>query len=363
MESKNELKIDLYPDKKPRYDFHKSPVSSIIPKDVLDHSLDPKQKLANINSNVPLLNGFYTAHCNHYPIRIKPDDIWLLIVQAFSNHVNANSEKLRHLFVDFDGKKKLIVEYELSSIEEVDRKVLENFSEQINEKMKKYLGEELVNVLTPSFSTTTYDSKIIGKISIMGAFKKYFDYEMALCGCGVPYIILEGTAQDYRDIISKAKELIKYEFSWYINRIVPHIEKMAEAKEGKIDVNHFKNMIQKKEVTEYEYGPSGMEKYAVKYDYISGWILQFFAYYKEIGYDEKIPKFEKESIKVEQFNKLANQMLVVPFTIDDRVHNKQYLMKYNVGFVGCDQNEKKEVFPIQGWIVSPSTKEDRESVL
>ena len=363
MESKNELKIDLYPDKKPRYSFHKSPVSSIIPKDVLDHSLDPKQKLANINSNVPLLNGFYTAHCNHYPIRIKPDDIWLLIVQAFSNHVNANSEKLRHLFVDFDGKKKLIVEYELSSIEEVDRKVLENFSEQINEKMKKYLGEELVNVLTPSFSTTTYDSKIIGKISIMGAFKKYFDYEMDLCGCGVPYIILEGTAQDYRDIISKAKELIKYEFSWYINRIIPHIEKMAEAKEGKIDVNHFKNMIQKKEVTEYEYGPSGMEKYAVKYDYISGWILQFFAYYKEIGYDGKIPKFEKESIKVKQFNKLANQMLVVPFTIDDRVHKKQYLMKYNAGFVGCDQNEKKEVFPIQGWIVSPSTKEDRESVL
>ena len=43
-----------------------------------------------MDSNVPLLNGFYTAHTNHYPIRIKPDDIWLLIVQAFSNHVNAN---------------------------------------------------------------------------------------------------------------------------------------------------------------------------------------------------------------------------------------------------------------------------------
>ena len=58
-----------------------------------------------MDSNVPLLNGFYTAHTNHYPIRIKPDDIWLLIVQAFSNHVNANSEELRHHFVNFDGKK------------------------------------------------------------------------------------------------------------------------------------------------------------------------------------------------------------------------------------------------------------------
>ena len=38
-------------------------------------------------------------------------------------------------------------------------------------------------------------------------------------------------------------------------------------------------------------------------------------------------------------------------------------MKYKVGFVGCDQNENNQVFPIQGWIVSPSTKEERDSIL
>ena len=54
---------------------------------------------------------------------------------------------------------------------------------------------------------------------------------------------------------------------------------------------------------------------------------------------------------------------VVPFVIEDRVHNKTYDMKYKVGFVGCDQNDKKEVSPVQGWIVSPSTKEDRKSIL
>ena len=30
---------------------------------------------------------------------------------------------------------------------------------------------------------------------------------MHLCGCGVPYIILEGTAEDYEKIIKKAKQL------------------------------------------------------------------------------------------------------------------------------------------------------------
>ena len=358
----NELKIDLYPGKRPRYTFDKTPVSKLITKDVLGHSLNPEQSLAYIDTNVPLLNGFYTAHTNHYPIRIKPDDIWLLIVQAFSNHVNANSEKLRHYFVNFDGKQKLKVIYTLSSIEQVDRKILENYGEQINEQMKKYLGEKLLDILTPNFSTSNYDSKIVCKISIMGAFKKYFQYEMGLIGCGIPYIILEGTAKDYKEIISKANELKKYEFDWYVNRIIPHLEKMVEAKEGKIDTNYFKDIIQKKEVTETKWGPSGMRKYEVKYDYISGWFLNFFAY-SNSSIDGRYIKFEKEMLKVEDFKSLANQMLIVPFTIEDEVHKLKYEMKYKVGFVGCAQNENNQVFPIQGWIVSPSTKEERDSIL
>ena len=29
-----------------------------------------------------------------------------------------------------------------------------------------------------------------------------------------------------------------------------------------------------------------------------------------------------------------------------------YSMEYKVGFIGCDINEKNEVYPVQGWIVS-----------
>ena len=360
MES-NELRIELFPEKEPRYTFEKYSIKKIITKDTLGHSLNENQELAYIDSNVPLLNGFFTAHTHHYPIRIKPDDIWLLIVQAFSNHVNANSERLRNLLVNFDGKKTLIVEYPLSSIEQVNKKVLEDFSEQINKQMKDFLGEKLLNVLTPNFTTTTYDSTIVGKISIMGAFKKFFDYEMALCGCGIPYIILEGNAEDYKKIIDKSKELSKYQFSWYIDRIIPHIQKMVEAKEGKIDADYFKNMVQRKEITVQALA-SGMFPYEDHINYIRGWILDFFAYYGEDRYGDVKPFNEKE-LKVEDFKKLANQMLIVPFKVADLVHNKEYLMKYKVGFVGCEQNDKKEVFPVQGWLVSPSTEEDRNSRL
>ena len=47
----NELKIELYPDRQPRYDFPKEPLENIIPKDALGYSFDKKEKLAFIKYN------------------------------------------------------------------------------------------------------------------------------------------------------------------------------------------------------------------------------------------------------------------------------------------------------------------------
>jgi len=377
----NDLKIELYPEKKPRYNFEKSSLKNLVDKDTLAFSFNEKDELAYINSKTPVLNGFYLAHSNHYPIRIKPDHIWLLIIQAFSNHVNVNAEILRDLFVDFDGKETLKVNYPLSSIEQVDKKILENFSEQINSQMEKFLGKEVLETLTPNFTTTDYNSTIICKISIMGAFKKYFKYEMHLCGCGVPYIILEGTAEDYEKIITKAKKLEKYDFDWYINRIIPHIQKMVDAKKGNIDIKYFKNFIQDDKITEYVSGLSGDKGHNIQVPILKGWFLNFFAYYSEVKLEERylyyedeeemkdkkdnvaVPRFLDDSIKVKHFEKLANQMLNVPFDIVDEVHKKTYNMKYSVGFIGCDQNKNNEVFPVTGWIVSPRTKEEEKNIL
>ena len=42
----NPLKIELYPKNKPRYKFEKKLLMEMLPKDILEHSLNPKQKLA-----------------------------------------------------------------------------------------------------------------------------------------------------------------------------------------------------------------------------------------------------------------------------------------------------------------------------
>ena len=56
----NKLKISLYPNKKPRYEFYKNPVKKLINADTLAHSFDINLELAGIYSNVPALERFYT---------------------------------------------------------------------------------------------------------------------------------------------------------------------------------------------------------------------------------------------------------------------------------------------------------------
>ena len=352
---KNELKIELYPSNVPKGGLKKTLLSSVLPQDKLGDSLGKYKKLAFIGSDVPLLNGFYTAHCKHYPIRLKPDDIWLLIVQAFSNHVNANAEQLRKYFVDFEGKKNLFVQYEGSGIKLINQKILEDFSVQINKQMIKYLGEEILQILTSDFTTTDHDSLIISKLSIMGAFQKYFNYAMGDCICGIPYIILEGTAEDFQKIKEKAEKLSKYEFDWYISRIIPHIQKMIDAKNGKVDNDYFRDIIKRNEVKDDIMWGCTPEDEMISN--ITGWILDFFAY--ERTEDDKFIRFDDKSLKVIEFNRLASQILTVPFTFIEFGTKNEYKMEYKVGFFGCEQNEKKEVYPIQAWIVGLSTLEIR----
>ena len=239
------------------------------------------------------------------------------------------------MFVNYDNKKELNIDMGSTKIK---KETMEEFIEKVNIKMKEFLGEEILEILTPNFTTTDKNSKIVCKISIIGIFKDYFKPSYFRSVCFFPYIILKGIAEDNKKIIEKAKALSKYKFEWYINRIIPFIQKMVDAKEGKIDSDFFKSIIQKKEIAE-KINACGME-FNTQVDYITGWFLKFF------GYDSGSSPFEENSIKVEKLDKLANQKLVVPFIIKEL--DKEYNMEFKVGFIGCDQNDKKEVYPVMG---------------
>ncbi len=90
-------------------------------------------------------------------------------------------------------------------------------------------------------------------------------------------------------------------------------------------------------------------------------ILDFFAYCnKEVDDEIKIEKFFERRISIYHLNNFPNKMLKVPFTIFEEGTGKENDVKYQVGFIGCDQNEKKEVSLVQGWIVSQSSKKQKK---
>ena len=208
--------------------------------------------------------------------------------------------------------------------------------------MKKYIGNDVIENLTPDFSTTDINTKLVCQMSIMDSFKKYFDNEFNKAVCGIPYIILEGVAEDYKKIISKAEKLKKYKFGWYINRIIPIIQKMIEAKEGKIDINIFKNIIVKQEEIIYR-SESCRECCKYKIDYINGWIIAFFEYYKDKS--DNLCKLFGNKIDKYMINKLAPQILNIPFKLKNLKNNTEKEMKFEAGiFWMCFEWKKRNKF-------------------
>ena len=56
------------------------------------------------------LETMIVAQCFHYPFVLNPDHFWQIIAHGLAIHIKEDSEALRHQFVDFEGKKKVVIE-------------------------------------------------------------------------------------------------------------------------------------------------------------------------------------------------------------------------------------------------------------
>ena len=215
-----------------------------------------------------MLLGYLNAFVDHCPIKLSPNIIWQLILNAFAKHVNNFSEKLRSKFVKFEGVKSLSV-IKVGSINDIykyEDQIIDELTKEISENVR----DELVNVLTPNFSTSTKNSVISGKVSIMSSFKKYFRYRGSMLVCGIPYILLEGTLEDWEKILEKLKFLSKYDFS--NKKMEKDIEEIINTKKGKINLDFWRKIIMETKKEEDDWIGCGSEGK----DKITGWILDFY---------------------------------------------------------------------------------------
>lgn len=187
-----------------------------------------------------------TAWSEHLPIELAPDHLWILVLQAFSAYVNANSDKMRSKFVDFSGKQKLWVQDDslvMFKIENDWSKGIDGWVKQIDEKVKP----DAVERLHAQFSSTTRETHLTAKVMIMDVLKSYFDYGM-MTRCGFPSITLEGTQEDWQLLVKKTDKLLElapeFKEKWG-PAIIPLLRKFVEPFSGTIDDVFWNSMIKR----------------------------------------------------------------------------------------------------------------------
>jgi hypothetical protein len=303
----------------------------------------------------PFFNGMLDAYADHRPIVLSPDMIWLLISQGFSHHVNNNSESLRNLFVNFEGKMTLIARNDSLNLLDPDspwESIFPDFTKQIATQT----GQELINALTCDFTTTNAISKVASEITILDALKSYFEYRSMACSCGIPEITLEGTPQDWAKVKQKAIYLRKYKLDWWIDQLIPVLNEFERASKGHINKKFWRNMVN------YHEGGGCRPNNP---DYVKGWIIKFFPYDKYKNRNEFNESFKYKDLPSEITKTDFNHIDVSP---DGSVVETPLVMW--AGFVGLEQDTTTfSLKPTIGWMIqrkelnSLSKKENRNDTI
>ncbi|KAF9203569.1 hypothetical protein BGZ59_001540 [Podila verticillata] len=212
-------------------------------------------------------NGFVgtalQAYNQHHHLIIRPDDVWTAILSQFNFFVNANAEKLRHLFVAHEGQKVLSIQTHVGLYSWDFGKLAVQMGELIQEHV---VDPNLREWIMPDFTTTTTDDRIISSVIMMSTLKKYFKYCMFSL-CGLPAVTLLGEKDDWEKLLVKIEKLAEYgeETSQWRNLLKVVLTGFVETFNNP-DSKETKDFWMR--ISQRQFGGSGPS-------YISGWITAF----------------------------------------------------------------------------------------
>lgn len=210
----------------------------------------------------PFFAAVHAAFDQHRPLVLSPDMFWLLIMQGLARHINANSEQLRSRFVTHKGKEKIVVwrdHFIKGSPENTWTDVFDEFSDQI----RGYIGDDNHRRFIHSYTSTGAVEKAAFEVTLMAAMQNYFHY-IVLTMCGIPEVTLEGRPEDWKALVENTKALREYGLDTWLDRLLPHLEAVADNAAGADNPEIWKNFFKEK-------GGSGGP-------YISGWITNLLPY-------------------------------------------------------------------------------------
>jgi hypothetical protein len=279
-----------------------------------------------------LLAAVNVAYDRHLPLMLSPDMLWLMISQGLSTHITNNAEQLRHQFVNFEGKKELIV-YEDNFVKGSPDNDWSHMFGQFSNQLSEYIGKKR-DLIVNRFSTTGPIELAASEIVLMEAMSKYFDYTCCTC-CGIPEITLLGSVSDWQDILVRVRNIAEFDLAWWTAKIEPIAQEFVAAAQGQANVSFWRNIFKSD-------GGSGGP-------YISGWITDLFPYLRD---------YKTETFTVRNtFNQTRHEyttnmfpmgLAKVPFKWE--YYQLEYKMELAAGFSGYVMEEDC-IKPHVGWFV------------
>jgi len=283
----------------------------------------------------PFISAVHIAFDHHYPFALSPDDFWLCIAQGFAAHVNENAEKLRSRFVKHEGKEHIEVVRDFFVKGSADNDWPGAFGE-FSDQLAQHIGKTR-DLIVADFSTTGLIEKAASEIVLMDAMSAYFTYGMRTA-CGIPEITLLGTVEDWRRVKARAAVLAEYDLGWWIDALLPVLDKVIESAEGKADPKFWESFY-------HEGGGSGGP-------YVTGWINVLFPYLTR-GKNRALDKWSRgigDMCGGPNPSDFSLGLSKVPFTW--LYYDAKFEMEFLGGFVGVSQNEESLIVrPAIGWAV------------
>ncbi|MBU0488358.1 MAG: DUF4419 domain-containing protein [Bacteroidetes bacterium] len=311
-------------------------------------SIADKDKKLVASRMHPFIAALHYGFAHHRLVSISPDMAWLMILQGFARHIYYYSDSLKTALVDFPGKKKLQVrhdEFVKGNLYNAWDKVFPEFTGQIKEDM----GAAMVDSMLLHFSTTTAKDEIACQITLMDALSDYYSFDV-LTACGIPYVILEGTPEDWKKILDHLPVFRKYGLEFWIDNLEPVIEKIYQSSKGEIDPVFWKSI--------YKWGSTSGGSRA------TGWATKFFPYIenkeKKIIRNRYLTFDPTKDLREPElfYNGLGGDDFTSGLSVCDftwKYYDEEIEMQFCGGFVGISQDKNMVLRPEINWFVAEKT--------
>ena len=344
-------------------EFHKVTAPNLVDRGGFDMDAD---NAIHTNTRRVRDNSFIKtaveAFSHHYPFALRPQHIWILILQAIADHVNQNAEEVRSKWVKHnEGKKTLVVcRDDFVRGEPNDwASVVVNDGEP--DSFGAQIRENAINTtqLSPKFTGTATNSveHIAQQITVMDVCKEYFKYGVYTL-CGFPFVVMEGSLDDWKMLRAEAETVLKDRCveewaSEWSKALLPLLDKFVEEYQAqtKGDSLFWNAMCRKGGIA----GSGG-------YTYLSGWLNVFFPYLNGgsksnrycVPYKaEKAYKLDEHSVEEDpdlgpQWTSLPSGLSKAPVTWS--YYGQEIPLEFLSGFVGMTFNDGVAK-PVVGWSV------------